>query len=408
MCTQESLLLKLAELQTECQPPSFEDLFALAAAFGEVVGSCLEVGRTENLAVDVIYALLQLNTTIRICVNESLKKGLLQNRDKSAVINKRDKKAIALAQKLHDQKLRAVFLDLSMASSTAFLGCRMLKDDGDRMLTGWHIFVGEVRAYPMLARLAMKISCKAVRKLLSSREVPTPDSGLKGVERIDVRSPIESTETDAWGAWIQAGQEQGQDALLLVEECAAKLAMVSNFIHLADPAPWPIEPFYSLTEGASMTRIVREICRQELLPLSALPLKERPAETPVLNELCFFTKGILRKTKYLVRIPSYNFLCEWSDFSSFEEWRANPTQFMRKNWRLIPHSKHARLLRLESERIREALVNARLERRFSVSIREITPEALALLLVEASGLPHATSLFLTPLFRKLLSLLDKE
>lgn len=416
MHSQESILSKAAEIQAQCQPCSFEDLYGLAISFHDLTVSCVELRQGGRVGKDVLHEIVSLQNLLGACVYDARAKGLLQQTDGVAKLKKGDKKIVDLGRKLYEPHFRSSFLYLLLSSSAAFLAISLLEGaDPEEKLVGWQILIGEVRLFPTLAKLATKVRIEEARTWGYDRiEETRRELREKGFEFIDLWFPMQAIEEDAWGAWIQANQEPGRRALALLENCAAKLGRATNFMLHIDTAPWPVEPFNELTEGASMTRMARELCRKELRPLSNVELLTLwlegidRANAAAVFAYCFFSEGILRKRKYIVGLPPPVCLTADHLYSSIVKYRDDPIDFMRKNWRHIPNSLHALQLKKELEVAQQALLDARLANKLSESLREVTPEAFALLMVESTGLPHVVSLFLTPLFRRFFDLLYKH
>jgi hypothetical protein len=434
-----SIQAKLTEISSLCGASGFDSLLSIVTAYCDVTVACIELHRKNHLdclnktkSTDVpllglFIEAVHVHNAIGASISESEDKGLFQDHDSFVGFKGSKKTANVVAQRLHSTDLQGRFLRLLATSALALFAHSLLEDvhSDDHLLAAWEILVQSVRQFPALGRLLPTRQCKEFRLLFKqtgifSKLIGDYDLGFKVIDLVE---PIASVEIDAWGAWIQAGEETGQAALSLMEECVSNLRILANFILFVDTAPWPIAHFDTVVEGQSMSAIVRELCRMDLRPLTREDLgpirKKKGLWKPSFDKtllrftgLCLFKKGVIRKHTYMVRLPDVDYLDVTRNFQAMVEYKQDPIEFTRRNWHLIPNSAEAGRLQSELNQVESSVLDTRLtlglERSFSGAMEEVGPEAFAVFLVEASGLPHETSLLLSPIFRRVFKVLGRR
>lgn len=408
MQVRDSLQSQLTQIRDRCEPANFAVLYRQVQSFCEITVSAIQLLpkiQTKQFFYEFCFELIRCRNRLRSCIGESSNKGLLNEFPELRKPTRTEAEAISFSKHVNDPRQQAKFLWLQISTSVATFACSLLDLNNPAVVTAWDMFTQEVRCFSKLAKLAMNKRCKSIGELVA--EVNRCTVWEPGFELIDLASPMTLGEADAWGVWIQATQEQPPTALKLLDDCIAKLTRIANFLTLVDVAPWHVRSFTKIAERDSLTAIVQELNKRNLVPT---PQNIFSDNTPaaLAAQYRILTVGTFRKTSYLVRLPLHYYLAEPDDYSALQRWENDPVAFMRKNWRSIPNSSHAQLLRKELEDFRAIRLDAILEQKFSELVAELTPDALALALVEGCGLPHVTTLVLSPLCRRLIDALRKQ
>jgi hypothetical protein len=411
--SQVSVRRRLTDILSRCEPAHFEPLYGHVISYCEVLASCVEtIKSNKESTLALINDVMNAGGHLTKCINESLAKRLFIEYGDSFGGGDPGDDPSHLAQCLHAPSLQATFLTLLATSSDAIFACSTIDEKSPTawLKAGWEMFVQAVRKFPVLAKLGVNRPCGQARALYNTAKTPGGWFKHIGYGLIDLSSPTTAIEVDAWGAWIEAGQKVGAGARALMEECRTKLSTAVKFLSFVDTSRWPVSDFDNIVEGASMTAIVRELCRRGLRALTDDERQVVLSLSPWLDSsgdgLGIISVGVIRKETFIVFLPQVKFLAEDNNLSTFQQWQQDPVEFTRRNWRMIPHSAYTRVLRLELETVERTLVDARLEREFLKVMGEVTPEAFALLLVEWSHLPHETTLILTRILRRAFQQLD--
>jgi hypothetical protein len=397
----ESLILRLTQLQERCERGSFQSLSIPVEEFCTIAD---EIANLEGISKSLIPLALSASANLLFdCVRESYDCGFLEESQESVTLHKGKTRLGSLSKSLHTPELRARVLYLLVTSSLG-LACLDILAAQPADVIAWRGFVHCVREFPVLARFAPQHTWGLVRDAeLDARHGGWQQLREMGYEGIDL-GMMYLTEYDAWRDLIQAAntrEQQVKERKLLLQDCAAKLGAVANFLLFVDTSPWTIKPFYKLEEGLSLTAIVQALNRTKL---------HRPAAEDAVYGGLFsreirpfeVTTGLVRRKTYLLRLPASHCFYEHGSLKASQEWNHDPLAVMRKNVSVIPVSSYARKVKLDVERVQALILDDKLEEIVGRTFEELGPDALALLVVKSVGLPDETAPLFVILFRRLL------
>jgi hypothetical protein len=412
------MLAQLIRLENGCKPGKFFDLFALADEFCKVTSLYSSL---ESSALRVVLEKMEfVAATYHTCVAESQLKQLLNDVPRPQGASALEEIG-ELGRALHTANQRAYFLLLlvnsSLASAARMLLTANVTYDVDH-LVAWDTLLEVVRNYPVLAGLATGCDFVKLRDItIEHRHLHIQAFRAHGYEPILPCHALVTAENDAWRAWFQASQMSGQERLSLLKTAAGTLGSALNFLLRTEGTVRADRRFDCIYDGASMTAIVRELNHEKLNVLPAHEIEDILNRPPIEGYPIFFyfKEGTIRTRRYVVDLPHLSCLCIAPTYSAHEEWKNDPIAFARKNVHNIPHSHHASTLQIEYDRIQASVFEAslaateeRIEKRVGPILKEISPEAIAIMVAEGTGLPPIVTPVLTLFFRRLLRLLQKD
>lgn len=416
---QELMIPQLIRIENECQAGDFFDLFILAGQFCEVTSLYASL---EGEALNMVLAKMHsVSITYHACVAESELKGLLNDAPRSQ--NASDFEEIGeLSRALHTANQRRDFLLLLVNSSIAsaarmFLTVNSTSLDLDS-LVAWDTLLETMRLYPVLARLGIGCNVAKLRDIsVGQRQLTIRAFKAHGYEPILPYRTLVNTEHDAWTAWFQASQTSGQERLAILKTAAHTLGSGLNFLLRTEGTVQADRRFDSMYDGASLTAIIRDLNREKLNELPANEIEAILNRPPIEGHptAFYFNAGTIRTRRYVVDMPDVSCFCTAPTNLELSEWKNDPVAFTRKNVHNIPSSQHAERLQIEYDRIQAELVDASLaateekvEKRVGPILKEISPEAIAVIVAEGTGLPPIVTPILTFFFRRLVRLLQRD
>lgn len=427
----QPMMSQLALIEKECQPTDFFGLFAIADQICKTTSLYPEI--ESSAWRSVLGKLVRVSSAYDACVNESTLKGLLNDIDRCPGDATEFKEIRKLVQGLHTVNLRAEFLHLLVHSSVASAARMLLAinsgaSHADSFLA-WQSLLESTRFYPALAHLAIGCDVATLRNFcMEQHRLVIQSFRTHGFEPILPGKALLTAEYDAWGAWIQAAQTRTEERLPLLSTASHTLSLALNFVLLTERTVQASgRGFDSLYEGASMTAIVRELMSKKLAKLpedvydkllnrqkgeSKSALQHDPYSA---GNLFFFSEGIIRKRHYLVDLPHINNLCEHVTYTDYQKWVGDRIAFVRARVDNIPRSLHAKQLRIEHDTMQAKLLDASLTSagekvpiKAGRAPKDMTPEAIATIVGEATGLPPIVTPVLTFFFCRLFRLLGKN
>ncbi len=408
----DALMSRLAQLDNDSKPTSFYELFVLAedfckttSAHSSVEGAHLRLWLRQIGYVAKVYSAY---------VYESSNKGFLNEprRSRSPKINELDRA-------LQTPKLRAHFLVLLVASSLAS-AARMLLSTNTRLGVAhiaWECLINTANFFPALAPLV--IGCDFVNlRAINLNEAKRVAETLRahGYEPILLWEACMTAEKEAWGAWFQAAQTEGPERLSLLKTAVHTLGSAVRYMLLTEGTRIP-QTFYSLYEQASMTAILHKVAHKKLerLPTDVwADIHEEPDfDSP--TGFFVFSEGILRKRRYVIDLPDISCLVHTLTYSAHQEWKNDPPSFVRRNIDNISTSLHAKRIQLQYDTMQSGLLDAtfaaagdRIKQQVGPIMKEMTPEAIAVLIVEGAHLPAIATPVFTLFFRRIYRFVQRD
>jgi hypothetical protein len=403
MPTPEEVKTRLRLVWSRCQPNDFDELFELATEFSQL---CILSGELD----DPLDARLKVSKTFHLlitAINESYVTGLFESDNTSNPNAPDDSDDFELKRALRTAESRLHFLGVVVLSAAAFLNSYLLKTHrrGYWINDAWPELIAFIRQMPTLAPLATQLD---TRELSQYFDESTGEFLSTCREReivlVDIEGSILRAEILAWGTLLQVPRAPNDEKLALLQSGAARLRLLLNFMLVSEGRPWQGKELFDLDEKSSLSQIVRELhsYRLELLD-------ESHPSYSVLTDLrgCWlysFKRGMIRKSTYVVTPPDYFRLCEKPLFSEMAEQEDDPWRFTYSHLAQIPTSFFVQQIQSELGVVDEIILGIRLEHWLLARVEELSPEFLALGVVESLHLPHLCAPFLTAIFHRLFRL----
>jgi hypothetical protein len=417
----ENALTRLSHLEARAEPGNFRTLFGLIDEFSGIAGS--QAGIEKDALPFVSQKSIIVASKLMDCINESLVIGLLRAFEEPDQKNEFEQELGTVFRALHTEKRRHNFLSVLVFSSMACTASHLLSIYPDE-LASWSIILQAIDHFPALARLSARCDCALLRSSWANWAELTERSWRScGYEPIMLRQAFRKIRFDALGTWIQTFQTAGPQVIPLLEECTSKLRMALSFLLTVEAPNWRIAPFSNLYDGASLAGILRELLSHNLELISFDDPVYEAVWPPALrhlgagpeSRLCNLRVGTLRRRRYLVELPDIACLSRYPALSVRHEWDADPVEFTRKNVHSIPVSNTVEMLQRSIEEIERVLFAARiaatgekLKATLNPILEDVTPETLAILLVESLKITPFSAPIFTYILRRLHRLLAKS
>jgi hypothetical protein len=402
MLTSLEVDARLADLRSKCEPGSFVRLFGIANELMKIVSAPVEL--TDPIKTSFEFG--EVSRLLIGAINESKTKGLLEADSADSTL--RDEAASELNLKLRTPRARIQFLAAVVWPTFAFWSFRMLRRYKGAYWTAtlWQTLISAIVQFPALAPLAARLDLDDIpnqwNSLASRMSAGAHEFGFKF---IDISGAITRAQTLAWGVLLRVQSVPDDEKLELLRFGRKELSGLTSFMLLSEGNPWRLGEFNELREGYCLSKILREVAYYRCAPIGEDHPFHEFAEVMSASRLYCFKRGALRPSTYVVRFPEYHHLAELPTATGQADWERDAWSFTYKHLDRIAGSQFVRNLQVELAMVDEVVIGLRLEHWMMGVAGRFSEESLAIVIVEALGLPVFCTPMVTEIFRSLFRLL---
>ena len=224
-----------------------------------------------------------------------------------------------------------------------------------------------------------------------------------GFLRIGIKPCCEALEYEAGELWTDSllrGLEKDR-----LRECVNRLERLLSFLTLPAQEPWVLQELASIGSTDSMQAILKEVFRHDVRLVAesdGLDLRELGQYARALDDLpkdvLALTHGWIKKRRYLVALPNFQYFIPRVSSTALEDAVADPVEFLRKRWRDASKSAAAENHRLHLSRVKAAAVDIRFQDTMEHVLANLAGETFAYAISNSVGTSPEVSIFIAGCF----------
>jgi hypothetical protein len=391
---------KLDAIADNCKPQSFLGLAATARDF-ITVASWLNDVRDESEFEKAFSRLVGLLTRFYSAVQQAHDMGLLASVDESTRSSPRELRELDKALEYPGRRIRCLVAVCHLAQATATLiGTRRFPS----YYFPWTLMFALLLDQPALAGIFHEVDLAKWRPMKNEPgERFAAMAELAGFLRIDIKGCCNTLVYEAGELWTES-LTRGFDANRL-QECARRMGRLLSFLTLPPQEPWILQEFISIGSMDSMQAVLTEILRHDVrlaAESDAVHLEQLGQYARGLDglpaDVLLLVHGRIRKRKYYVLLPDFQYFVARLSSTTFEEASVDPIGFLRKHWRDAPGSLIVRHRRQWLWTIEAAAVDSKFRDTMEHVIANLAGETFAYAISSSVGTSPEVSIFIAGCF----------
>jgi hypothetical protein len=398
--TYADLTPRLDEIAEDCKPQPFLRLAATARDFVSVASSLRDL--EDVLEFEKAFSqIMGLLVRFYAAFQQAHDMGLLASIDETTRSSPRELRELDRALEYPARRISCLLAVCQLALATATLiGMRRFPS----YYFPWTHMFALLFEQPALAALFQGVDLakwESIKEEPGERFAALAESG--GFLRICIRPCCNGLVYEAGALWTDSlvrGLEEKK-----LKECADRMGRLVSFLTMPARDRWILQQYTSIGSTDSMQEVLKEILRHDIRLVSeadgveldklgqyARGLDDLPAD------MLLLAHGWLKKRKYLVALPDFQYFVGRLSSTTFEEASTDPVQFLRRHWRDAPGSLIAEHRRQWLSRIEGAIADTKFRDTMEHVIANLAGDTFAYAISSSVGTSPEVSIFIAGCF----------
>ena len=391
---------KLDAIADKCRPQLFLGFASTARDFISIASSLCRF-EDEWEFEKAFSRLVGLFVQFHASLHQAFDMGLLVSVDETTRPSSRELRELDRALEHPDRRFWCLITVSQLAQATACLiGTRRFPAYAPPWPIMFHLLFDE----PALAGIFQGVDlAKWVPLRGDAEERFARMAESAGFQRIGIRSSCEALFYEAGELWFDS-LTRGIDAEK-VKECAGRMGRLVVFLTLPAQERWILQEFRAIGPTDSLQSVLQEIMRHDVRVASdsdGLDLEKLGQYARGLDgmpaDVLLLTHGWIKKHKYVVSLPDFQYFIPQLSAAAFEEARSNPVDFLRRHWKDAPKSVVVQHRQRWRTKIDSAAVDAKFRGTMEHVLANLAGEAFAYAVSSSVGTSPEASIFIAGCF----------